>query len=311
METELYKIRSLAHCAKVAYELYASNFGRIVRRTWLPALVLSVVLALGHLLSHQFPLLPDAATGGEMPGWQPLAVLFGTAVAALPAAVWTNAAVASLLNGMAFRANLGRMARLAGVLTAIAVVALAVVGGVGVLPLARSAPEDAGHAALLSGGVALLAAVVVAVCMLPIGYSATKYSMEPSLPVSTVVGKAYRRGWRHWGLLCSATLLTGIVTMVLGVVVLMPVAVTQLAFLSDQMGVAMGDASGLPATFPLLVFMAVLASAMLMVYVMVWVLLVFYYLYGTIEARRGATLLPPAPVESMPAPAPDAHTGAA
>ena len=45
METELYKSRSHSACIKAAYILFSTHLTTVFKRTWLPVLVYSIVLA--------------------------------------------------------------------------------------------------------------------------------------------------------------------------------------------------------------------------------------------------------------------------
>ena len=51
-------------------------------------------------------------------------------------------------------------------------------------------------------------------------------------------------------------------------------------------GVAMGDPSGLPSSFPWLVYAVFAATYFVLTFVIVYVVFVCYYMYGTIEKRE-------------------------
>ena len=46
-KTDFFKERSISSCLKSAFDLYCSNFATIFRKTWIPALVGSIVLFAG------------------------------------------------------------------------------------------------------------------------------------------------------------------------------------------------------------------------------------------------------------------------
>lgn len=309
METDLYRIRSLAHCTKAAYDLFASNLRQIVRRTWLPFAVLAAVVAVGQAVLVTLPVL-ETMIGGHAPGAWGLALgCLGTGLALLAASTWADAAVAGLLNGAPLGRNLPRMARLVGLMVLVWLVVMVATSAVSMLPLALGKPEEAASGALLSTGVALLLFVVAGAALLPMAYSATKYYMEPAQRIGSVLGKPYRRGWRHWGLLFSAALLTAIIAGLVGMVVTMPVHIVQLAHWANAQGLVLGDADGMPPYSPLLAFAASMVCTFVYAYVMVWVQMVFYYIYGSIEARHAdghPAAKPQAPATGTPAVAPPA-----
>ena len=55
------KERSISSCLKSAFDLYCSNFATIFRKTWIPALVVSIVLSLQAFLPQQETIVPTTA----------------------------------------------------------------------------------------------------------------------------------------------------------------------------------------------------------------------------------------------------------
>ncbi len=116
-------------------------------------------------------------------------------------------------------------------------------------------------------------------------YCAIMYLMEPNATFSGVLGKNYRKGWRHWGFLFGVVFVTSLITFVCSLVIQAPIAILQLIENMNAIGVGMGDASGLPAMFSVLKGPIIFLCTWLYVYVELWALLAVYFAYGTVEAK--------------------------
>ncbi len=297
METELYKVRSLAHCFKAAYDLYSTNLRNIFRKTWQPAAAIALVNAL--LTTFLLPLFAGNVAARQ-PAPSPVVIglaLLLVLVAATGCMTWLTSAVVSLLNGYSLRANFKRVLRLYLVFVGIGIVLGLLVLGLAFIPLATAKGMPTPQNIMLSGGITLLAWVVIMVCLLPLAYSTMKFYIEPDQKIKDVFGRPYRKGWHFWGYLFLMMLIVGIICGVIYVVVMMPEIILQSAAQLDGAGRNLGDPSGLPGYFPLLVFIATLICATVWTYVMVWAFMVNYYAYGHIEAKIAAKAELVAPVQ--------------
>ena len=109
MESELYKQRSLSRCLNDAYNLYRTNFKTIIRRIWLPSLILSLLTAATYLI-YANGLMALASANLSVGSGIALSVLCLLSACAY---VWIFTIIISLLNGKSVKANLPRMIRLA------------------------------------------------------------------------------------------------------------------------------------------------------------------------------------------------------
>ena len=284
MESELYKNRSLGRCLSDAYDLYRTNFKTIIRRLWLPALVLSLLTAAGYTVYTDIVL---AATTASLSGgtFAAIAVL---AVLCLCAYVWLFTIVVSLLNGKSVKANLPRMIRLTLALLGVFVVACVLVAIIAAAcAMMTKAPKGVLVVAPLVG---ILGCIVVGVLVLPFFYSVMKYCVETDLKVMAIFKGHYLAGWRQWGFLFIIALLVGIIIMVIDHIVGMPSTILALASGMRHISIMEGDSPVMPSGIGLLAFLTAAVCTFVMTFVRPWVVFVFYYAYGCIDEKEKARM---------------------
>lgn len=274
---EIYKIRSFGGCMKSAFDLYATNLKKIIVRTWLPALLTSLCVAVCVMASQLSNVI--------------LSTLISTLFALLAYAsfAWFSCIIVSLLNGKSFRSNLPHVVGLALLLLAVDIVLVLLTQLLGAIPFFVKGVKGINESIImLSGSIIVASALVFMLLALPLWYSSWKYLIEPDRKLPRVVGRDYVTGLRHWGYLFIIALLTFIIVGVIDVVLYMPMAIAGQAMAFDNMGKTMGDTSGLPSYFMVMVFFTALIIAFVSAYVLTWVGITFYYGYGNIEAKIAA-----------------------
>ncbi len=281
MESELYKNRSLGRCLSDAYNLYRTNFKTIIRRLWLPALVLSLLTAAVYSLSAN--VATSLSSASVSVGGCVACVVLG--LLSLCAYVWFFTIVISLLNGKSVKANLPRMARLALTFVGVAIVMCVFVGLISVAT-AKAKPNAVPLYAGALGGI--IACIVVCVVMLPLCYSVMKYCVETDEKVMDIFKRHYLAGWRQWGFLFVIVLLVGIIVMVIDTLVGMPNNILSLASGMRHISMMEGDSPVMPSGFGLLAFLTSAVCTFVMVFVRPWVAFVFYYAYGCIDEKEKA-----------------------
>lgn len=282
MESELYKNRSFGRCLSDAYNLYRTNFKTIIRRLWLPALVLSLLTAATYLVTSNdvIALATSSLSVGSKIALGVLSVL------ALCAYVWFFTIVVSLLNGKSVKANLPRMIRLTGALIGLLVVACIFAG---LLSGAAAVLTPKPHNAAFAGAwVGIICCIVIAVLVLPFCYSIMKYCVETDTKVMTIFKRNYLAGWRQWGFLFVITLLVGIIVTVIDTLVGMPNNILTLASAMRRISIMEGDSPVMPSGYGLLTFLTAAVCTFVMTFVRPWVVFVFYYAYGCIEEKEKA-----------------------
>ena len=217
IENELYKLRSVRACIKSATDMMISNPLTILRRTWLPTLVLSIVSGISILLPSLFesqqPTTTEITTVST-----PLMILSAILlVAYIAVASWWGASVISLLTGRKVKDNIRRMLYLL-----LAMIGLYVILGICVsvgymLPMFGN-KTSLGHPTIVSPLVAGFILVLALIFILPIGYSAMKiveYTGE-EMPVTVYVnvGEFLSPGTYHAYIFAEGTMIgSGSLTM--------------------------------------------------------------------------------------------------
>lgn len=286
METELYKARSLSSCMKTAYDTFFTNIKTIFRRTWLPALVTSVLCALSMVMLYNNAFITTAGGSFSMSDLVLTIVAGVILLLGVAASVWFDAVIISLLNGRSMKANLPRVIRLALLIFVLVIIVSAVSSALSFIPVAMSGKKVTEEAMLLSTVVSMAVYIIFIIAFLPVIYSSMKYLVEPQLKVMSVLGRPYLAGWRHWGYLFMLCLLAAIISSIIYLIVSLPATVINFAVMVSSQGISLGDASGLPGYFRPLAGIAILIATFIMVYVGAWCTIIWYYAYGNIEAKE-------------------------
>ena len=130
-----------------------------------------------------------------------------------------------------------------------------------------------------------LAGLVSLLCLafyLPMSNAFMKYAVE-DITLKSGFWPSVKMSFRHWGLLFITYFLMGLIISVICIIVMMPYLILTLAQAQSSSGVAMGDPSGLPASFSWLVAVTYALTFFVMAVVAVWPMLTAYFLYGSIE----------------------------
>lgn len=287
METELYKARSLSSCMKTAYDLFSSNIRTIFRRTWLPALIFSVLAAISMVLLTDNVYNTDPTTPFTAKQIISNIIAAAIGIVAIAASVWFDAIIISLLNGFSMKKNLPRVIQVALLMLVLVVIVTIISSAASIIPFVGTGKKGITDQALYtSTAITIGIYVLYVIAIIPILYSSMKFFVEPEQKIMSVLGKPYRAGWRHYGYLFLICLVTGIIVSIIYLIVSMPATVTNFASMVDADGVALGDPSGLPGYYKPLAGLAVLIASFVMIYVGAWFTTIIYYAYGNIEAKE-------------------------
>ena len=155
-------------------------------------------------------------------------------------------------------------------------------GTVILLSLGNKSPEHFNSLYLASLAFITLLFIIAAI---PLSYSIMKYLVESNDRIWSVLGKAYRKGWRYWGFITLVFILCIIIIAVLYAVIGSPRLVIYLANQNNTYGLTFGDPNGLPKYFDTLDYIVSTVITFLSCYINLWVFFVLYYVYGRIETR--------------------------
>ncbi|MGI6232219.1 MAG: hypothetical protein ACOYJF_05125 [Prevotella sp.] len=284
MNTELYKIRSVKACIADAYQLFEENFKTILRRTWLPSLILSLVVGVYLCFNTVYSAMPSAGLSVT----DSIKLLAGTVVFILAfygVLFFLSGRFFSMLNGQPVRFNYFRSLKLTllGILIGVAIVLITMAVAI---PLTKNSSPYLFAQVLKVAGLVCLVLLIFAVALIPpMSYSFMKYMMEPQTKLKSVMGSFLRRGYRRYGFLLGLLLLVALIYYVIQLIINIPVGILTFAGSINQFGIDGGDVSGLPSTFGIITFVVTTCITFISNYVGMWFLLNFYYAYGSVEAR--------------------------
>lgn len=132
-------------------------------------------------------------------------------------------------------------------------------------------------------------AVVVGILfmLLPfIGIPLLNVMMEIMLEEHPKVGKALKTGFKHWGYLFLTLLMSGLIMMALSLVLAIPLYICIYGIISNHLGILAGDPSGLPASFPVILFFVGMLTAFIFLFAQLWQTYAFAYAHGAILSRE-------------------------
>lgn len=129
---------------------------------------------------------------------------------------------------------------------------------------------------------ALIATLFIVVLSFPLIYVAMKYILNKGGYFS-VFSKAYGTGLSHWGHIFTTCLIGGIIISILMGIFCLPAIVLTQANVMAQEGFLNGDPLGMPDYANLLTIVTFFLTGFVLVYLYMPLLLVCYYMYGSIE----------------------------
>ena len=300
-DLNLNRLRSSGAAIADGYRLYMGNFRRILRSSWIHAIVYAVTLSFFTIIHISF--IPAMSimhymkasneqmfsTLGQLmlltlTAWilfiLASTIIASTAFSALSEHQSTGAITAPFTwLGKLDTYMLGRMLKAViglGLLVTVANVLVTAVGVGCIVYLGRMA----GLVALGVLSLLFVAAIV------PLGYPLTKYMLTPTARLFPTLASAYPVGLRHWGDLFVVQLITAIVCMVLVFATELPAVILTMANVSSQMGTLTGDPTGMPEYMGWLTVVVCCIAGFIQAYVHMSALFPLYYLYGSIETQE-------------------------
>ena len=278
----LYKSRSFSSCILAAYQLMSKNLWTLIKSTWLPVLLCAVLLAI--FMAVNLPNEEVVAAGAAH-----FALYIGMLAACLIGIIftdlWAFSRLMSMLNEESRRWNLGRAAWLLLHVVAITAVLTLAAIGIGRLGHARLVQAAVDHYWLVLGLV-LAATFVVSLLLMPLTYVAMKYLNECDMRFWHDLASAYRTGLRRLSFIFITLFISGIIVSMLMSIVMLPYLTLTSAYYTSLMGYLMGDPSDLPGYFFVLFIATAVAVFFLLWYVEAFLVVVAYFMYGSIEKRR-------------------------
>lgn len=119
-----------------------------------------------------------------------------------------------------------------------------------------------------------------------IGVPLMNVIMEIMLEDKPRFGRALITGFKHWGYLFATLLISGIIMALLSLVICIPLYIAVYGAIADYLGTTGGDPSGLPASFPITLFVIGALTAFIMLFVQIWQTYALAYAHGAILTRE-------------------------
>lgn len=275
----LYVRRDISDCLGAAWTLVSTNTKRVCKTMAIPVILFAVAMAVyAHSVLNVVLGSVQVAMGGPAPELSAMDILefVGGIILMIVVSFYLYGACLTLLNGKSVRYNVWRYIKLTLFALAVITILMIVIAGVSAGVMAAS----------IKAGTLLLYLLIFAFLFacVPMTYTGMKYLLEEDKKVS-VVFKDYRKGAKHYWFILGTLLLTMIVVYVVSLIAQMPMCIAVVVKVFSSMGESMGDPSGLPVSFGSIFLATGFLSALVQGAMMIYIIFVQYYIYGSVEAR--------------------------
>ncbi len=273
-QEQLDKSRSIASCISAAHRLLYDNIKSIFKYTWIFAAAYAILTALFYTFR--------TAALTEEPTIMTIVVLGVLALLALCGQIAFYSRVMSILDNQTMKWNIIRSLRMFVFYVCIGIVVALLITLLDIILFAASCTN---LSVMVTANSALI--LVVTLVLLPYVYVCMKYYMEPDSKLTKIVFKSYKTGMRYWLTIFTIMLLTFLCVFALAIIISIPMDIMMVAQAISIYGVNyLGDPSGLPSHFLLLMFIVCALTFFIFMYVNIFVTFVCYYMYGNIETRE-------------------------
>ena len=304
MEYTLYKNRSYRSVISAGFGLYFTQFRLFFKASWIMALIYAAVFAaLGTLCAIKLPAITAEIMKQTLVQHQLLAreiaeeyLITGGIfiVLALLYIVVEAFTFATVLNKLKEHQDTDKMTvprrwfgvrtklmgrTLKGYLFSLLVILIPVLVIAGVIYVLL---KYVALAPITLEVTALIATLFIVLLSFPLIYVAMKYILNKGGYFS-VFSKAYGTGLSHWGHIFTTCLIGGIIISILMGIFCLPAIVLTQANVMAQEGFLNGDPLGMPDYANLLTIVTFFLTGFVLVYLYMPLLLVCYYMYGSIE----------------------------
>lgn len=297
------KSNSSGKCIQLGYRLYAQNFSKIFRGTWLQALVYAVICGtLGTLVTRNILRMslmiqdsPEQATH--------ILKQFGYVIVCTAALV----VIGGLVELAFYSTGIAMLQehRLSGKISRPAkwfhfdkfffwrtfkaalpnLVVGIVMGFICILYFLLMSPIALQHP-LLFMSIGFLIVILFLVAWLPMVYPLVKYIFHTESKLIPTLKADYKKAWRYWGFIFSVALSSFFVLFVVQLILTLPNELLALINYQSLVGNMDGDDSGLPSFIVLLTVFIGFIAGFVQIYVRQAVFFPFYYMTGSISSQE-------------------------
>ncbi len=272
-----------------AWTLMSTNIARMAKALWLPAVITALLCALTAAMNaHQRAVVTDGNINFGI-----LIQLFVLSLLLVMSSVYLDSKIFKLLNLQSFKWCLQRTIKAFCIHLVMVLAAVTAVWGIATsdILLASSGKLPPAASLLLFLGELLIAAILLLAFFTPMIYALVKYMIEPETTLKTI-WQSYRTGLRNVSFIVAFYLLCSVVLVIAYLVTALPAVIITAASAMSNLGVAMGDPSGLPGYFTALYAVTIFITSFVAILLRIWSVFAAYYMYASIEAKNGRTDVP-------------------
>lgn len=305
-ETTAMKSNSTVASIKLGYRLYAINFKRIFKASWLFALLFALACAaIGPILSVKMPAIvtqaaahPEAVMqlGREYLGLFALCLVL-VVVGGIIEAVFYSSGF-SLLKGHLATGNIVRPARwvaldkhmawrtFKGVASALllALIVCVVAAALYYVGSRCGIIKPGTYAGLFAWGIVTIA--VSLLLAIPACFVTVKYIVDGTQSFWPLFAADFTKAMRHFGYIFVIDFFVVLVIMVATYVLQLPAVIISTANYEANLGVVFGDPLGMPSYIVPLTAVVFFVSGFMQAYIRMSALFPLYYMYGSIETQE-------------------------
>lgn len=305
-ESTAMKSNSTVASIKLGYLLFAGNFKKIFKASWLFALLFGLVCAvIGPILSIEMPAILTQAMANPASAMSLGKIYTGLLAVCLllfivggviemvfyssgfsqlkghinSGTIERPARWLSIDKPMAWRTVKGLLASLLVVAVTTALLTLLYIIGV----KASVIKPDAIAGKAVWGIVAIAVALIV---YIPVVFITMKYILDDTTRYWRLFFSAYKTALRHFGYIFVMAFFVGVVFVVATYVLQLPAVILVTANYQANLGVVFGDPLGMPSYIVPLTAAVFFISGFMQAYIRMSALFPFYYMYGSIETQE-------------------------
>lgn len=284
MVNDIFKTRSCSGCLSAAFNIYSNNFTKVFRATWVWALACSILCGI-TVFAH----IPTWAAGGPMANLVfPALVLVLICIGMIVINTRMISGIVTMMNEAPLKSTFYKLLRINVFILATTIIASIIITsitvGIASIGFFKSASPLVNTLAIVGSAIILFVFQVIA--LLPFIHSGTRYIFYKDTKFKDIFGSVYHIGFRRLGFIFSLVFVTCLICFTLGLFLCIPACITNFASNIDSIGVAEGDISGLPSYFSWLNCLSNTIMAFVIQYIFIWIVLSFFYAFGSIEADK-------------------------
>ena len=294
----LMKSRSAGAAVRDGLRLYTGNFRKILRCTWLVALVLSV--AEGVYASHTLSMMATvmAVTSGRgpidtsaLPLTSSMLLALGFILSLLLSLLFFSCGFSMLAQhreegSIPFRKSWFFVDRKMLLRTIVSWLFLLVVQLVVTAVAGGFMVYGALNQSLVALGTGCLVGIVLMLLLLPLVHVHMHYLTTRDTSLFHLLGTDFGQGLRRWGYIFVVLFVTLLIIVLVAFITTLPACILIIANMQSQMGVAQGDAMGMPSYISWLTTIVFAAASFIQAYAMMAILFPAYYMSGAIENKE-------------------------